>query len=178
VLVTVPATTIARVSDESGDLHGYGPIDPDTARAIAATAPTFLRVLTHPITGQPTIITRHWGRAATTTLHPTSRRDLTGRDRYSAAPDLRLVLAAIDETCRFPHCGRRANRCELDHTTDWAHGGTTTPDNLTYLCSRHHHLKHDTRWSVETDPDRPRHLNWTSPHGRRYSTTPPHEPPG
>ncbi|MFB2600005.1 DUF222 domain-containing protein [Herbiconiux sp. P17] len=180
VLVTIPATTIAGTSDEPGELHGYGPIDPDTARQIAATAPTFLRVLTRPVTGEPTVVTRHWGRAVADhlTTSSASGRDESGRDRYSAPPELRLVLAAIDQTCRFPGCGRRANRCELDHTTDWAHGGATTPENLTYLCSRHHHLKHDTRWNVEADPERPRHLNWRSPHGREYSTAPPRAPSG
>ncbi|WP_382308560.1 DUF222 domain-containing protein [Herbiconiux sp. UC225_62] len=171
VLVTVPAATIAGLSDQPGDLHGYGPIDPGTARAIAATAPTFLRVLTHPTTREPTMITRHWGRPVAD--HPT---DGDGRDRYSAPPELRLVLAAIDQTCRFPGCSRRANRCELDHTRDWAHHGTTTPENLTYLCSRHHHLKHETRWTVHPHPDRPRHLNWRSPHGRNYTTAPPPAP--
>ncbi|MCS5719138.1 HNH endonuclease [Herbiconiux sp. CPCC 205763] len=247
VLVTIPAATVAGASDEPGDLHGYGPIDADTARQIAATAPTFLRVLTHPVTGEPKMVTRHWGRAAAdhlptngatprttsagrrtgtaaplitcatrptsgtgrhaegTTLpttgtgrhtaethptadtgrhtdggtHPTTgagRHDETGRDRYSAPPELRLVLAAIDQTCRFPGCGHRANRCELDHTRDWAHGGGTTAENLTYLCSRHHHLKHDTGWTVKPDPDRPRHLNWRSPHGRHHHTAPPRAP--
>ncbi|WP_382305249.1 DUF222 domain-containing protein [Herbiconiux sp. UC225_62] len=194
VLVTIPAATVAGVSDQPGDLHGYGPIDPDTARAIAATAPTFLRVLTHPTTREPTMITRHWGRAAAdhpdTTGTPaggvpidgtpaadhSDAGDGDGRDRYSASPELRLVLAAIDQTCRFPGCSRRANRCELDHTRDWAHHGTTTPDNLTYLCSRHHHLKHETRWTVHPHPDRPRHLNWQSPHGRQHTTAPPPAP--
>ncbi|SDY85747.1 HNH endonuclease signature motif containing protein [Herbiconiux ginsengi] len=215
VLVTVPATTIAGTTDQPGDLHGYGPIDPDTARAIAATAPTFLRILTHPVTREPTMITRHRGRpvadhpttstptagdrlpradadadSATEAAAPTDQRptggapvgshpdagDGSGRERYSAAPELRLVLAAIDQTCRFPGCNRRANRCELDHTMDWAHGGTTTPESLTYLCPRHHHLKHNTRWTVEPDPDRPRHLNWRSPHGRQHTTAPPPPP--
>ncbi|WP_382308101.1 DUF222 domain-containing protein [Herbiconiux sp. UC225_62] len=206
VLVTIPAATVAGVSDQPGDLHGYGPIDPDTARAIAATAPTFLRVLTHPTTREPTMITRHWGRPIAdhpatgtptsgdsdtsgttgTSVTPTTdgapvgghpdARVGGGRDRYSAPPELRLVLAAIDQTCRFPGCSRRANRCELDHTRDWAHHGTTTPDNLTYLCSRHHHLKHETRWTVHPHPNRPRHLNWQSPHGRNYTTAPPPAP--
>ncbi|MCS5719507.1 HNH endonuclease [Herbiconiux sp. CPCC 205763] len=210
VLVTVPAATVAGASDEPGELHGYGPIDADTARQIAATAPTFLRVLTHPVTGEPTMVTRHWGRATADHLptrdaatHPTTDatrpssaarptggggaalpttgadgHDEAGRDRYSASPELRLVLAAIDQTCRFPGCGRRANRCELDHTHDWAHGGATTAENLTYLCSRHHHLKHDTGWTVKPDPDRPRHLNWRSPHGRHHHTAPPRAPSG
>ncbi len=170
VIITAPAATIAGVSEEPGQLHGYGPIDPDTTRQIAATAPTFLRTLTHPVTGQPTMITRHWGRAAADNLHPPAR------DRYSAPPELRLVLATIDETCRFPNCNRRANRCELDHTHDWAHGGETTAENLAYLCSRHHHLKHETGWTVKTHPNQPRHLNWTSPHGRKHTTAPPNTP--
>ena len=163
VMVTVPAATIAG-SDAPAELHGYGPIDADTARRIAATAPTFLRVLTHPHTGEPAMVTRHHGRAIAD--------GFTGRERYSAAPALRTVLAAADETCRFPNCGRRASRCELDHTRDWALGGQTTPENLAHLCSRHHHLKHAGRWKVQPDPDHSRHLTWRSPGGKTYVTTP------
>ncbi|MFB2599680.1 HNH endonuclease signature motif containing protein [Herbiconiux sp. P17] len=129
----------------------------------------------HPTTGATCLTT---GTADPVPTAGSDGRDDTGPDRYSASPELRLVLAAIDQTCRFPGCSRRANRCELDHTQDWAHGGTTHPENLTYLCSRHHHLKHDTGWTVQPDPDQPRHLNWRSPHGRQYTTAPPRAPSG
>lgn len=131
VIVTVPAATIANVAREPGALHGYGPIDPGTARAIAATAPTFLRALVHPDTGDTISVLRR---------------------RYRPTGDLRTALIVADETCRFPGCGRRASGCELDHTRDWALGGDTSPANLAHLCSRHHHLKHDHSWRVEVAP--------------------------
>nr|WP_104195330.1 DUF222 domain-containing protein [Cryobacterium sp. M25] len=51
VHVTVPVMTLLGHSEQPGHLEGYGPIDPDTAREIAAGAPGFIRILTHPETG-------------------------------------------------------------------------------------------------------------------------------
>lgn len=151
VIITVPALTIAGDDTQAGDLHGYGPIDPATARELAATAPTFLRALTAPDTGEICTVTRR---------------------RYRPTAELRTVLAIDDQTCRFPGCRRRATACELDHTVDWADGGPTTPENLAHLCPKHHHLKHSTAWRVDPDPTGGRGLHWTSPAGTRYTTTP------
>jgi hypothetical protein len=140
--------------DPLAELHGYGPIDPATARRIAAAAPTFLRVLTHPVTGD--VI------------------ETAGRYRIPTA--LREVLIVADEHCRFPGCGRRAARCELDHTVDWAQGGRSTASNLAHLCTSHHHLKHDGGWQVARPPDTgpaSRTLEWRSPLGATYRTSPP-----
>lgn len=179
VILTAPAATIAGVSDEPGDLHGYGAIDPATTRLIAAAAPSFFRVLTDPVSTAPVHVTRRRGRPVADYPILTDEHSVpTGRERYSAPPDLRFVLAVDDETCRFPHCGRRANRCELDHTLDWALGGTTTPGNLAYLCRKHHHLKHESDWSVSSTPNKPRHLTWVSPIGREYTTAPARSPGG
>jgi hypothetical protein len=93
-------------------------------------------------------------------------------NRYSASPIVRTALALLDETCRFPGCGRRADRCELDHTQAWSGGGRTTPANLAHLCSRHHHLKHEGGWRVTPFRDGTRALTWTSPRGATYTTTP------
>ncbi|MCS5722248.1 HNH endonuclease [Herbiconiux sp. CPCC 203407] len=166
VIVTVPAVVLAGCesdptdslpsipADPPAELHGYGPIDPGTARRIAAAAPTFLRVLTHPATGD--VI------------------ETAGRYRIPTA--LREVLVVADEHCRFPGCGRRAARCELDHTVDWAHGGRSTASNLAHLCTSHHHLKHEGGWQVARPPDTgpaSRTLEWRSPLGATYRTTPP-----
>ncbi|WP_291052566.1 HNH endonuclease signature motif containing protein, partial [Herbiconiux sp.] len=94
------------------------------------------------------------------------------RRRYRPTAELRTVLTIDDQTCRFPGCRRRATACELDHTVDWAHGGSTTPDNLAHLCPKHHHLKHSTGWRVQPDPTGNRTLHWTSPGGTTYTTTP------
>ncbi|MGA1836186.1 DUF222 domain-containing protein [Herbiconiux sp. 11R-BC] len=149
LMVTVPVLTLLQHADEPGELHGYGPIPPSTARRLAARAPSFLRILTHPDTGETLSV---------------------GRERYRPPADLRLALIAEDETCRFPGCRRRAARCELDHTHDWATGGATSRDNLAHLCPKHHHLKHDTAWTVRPGPART--LTWTSPTGREHTTQP------
>src|SRR5690606_16807608 len=71
-----------------------------------------------------------------------------GRESYTVPSGLRAALARRDATCRFPGCGVAADRADLDHTTDWADGGTTNADNLAHLCRKHHVLKHQTGWSV------------------------------
>jgi len=86
--------------------------------------------------------------------------------------DLRAALVTRDETCRFPGCGRAAEQCEVDHVTDWAHGGRTDATNLAMLCPKHHHLKHETGWSSAPGPE-PGTIEWRSPTGRRYSSDPP-----
>ncbi|WP_081448088.1 HNH endonuclease signature motif containing protein [Sanguibacter keddieii] len=130
VAVTIPVMTLLGHSDEPGDLAGHGPIDAHTARRLAAQAPSFLRILTHPETG--TVLS-------------------VGRDRYAVPADLKSWLRIRDETCRFPGCSRRAQRCDIDHVKDWAHGGTTDHHNLIHLCRHHHRLKHTT-WTVRTEP--------------------------
>lgn len=157
VLVTVPALTLldragATPSGGLAELEGYGPIDDETARRLAAHAPSFTRLLTHPETGAVLSV---------------------GRDRYAVPADLKLWLRVRDGTCRFPGCGRSAASSDLDHTVDWQYGGTTDHDNLAHLCASHHRLKHHTRW-------RPRHvgggaLQWTAPSGREYRTQPARE---
>jgi len=51
VFLTVPVMTLLGHSDEPAILDGYGPIDHGTAFELAAQAPSFIRVLTHPETG-------------------------------------------------------------------------------------------------------------------------------
>ncbi len=149
VLVTVPVLTLLGRSSEPAVLEGYGPIDIDTARELAAGAPGFVRILTHPETG------------AVLSL---------GRDRYTIPPDLRAWLRMRDETCRAPGCGAPARRCDLDHTKDWQYHGLTNHDNLSHLCPKHHDQKHHTKWTVEHLGDGD--LQWISPTGHRYVTEP------
>lgn len=149
VFVTVPALTLLEREDDPAELDGYGPIDPAMARELAAQAPSFIRLLTHPETGAVLSV---------------------GRDRYTVPADLRRALELRDETCRFPGCNRRAIDCEIDHTHDWQFGGATEISNLACLCAPHHRLKHLTRWSVEQGDDGT--MTWTSPLGRQYVTRP------
>lgn len=149
VLVTVPVLTLLGKGDEPAELEGYGPIDRVTALKLAAKAPSFTRLLTHPETGAVLSV---------------------GRNSYAVPADLRTWLRVRDGTCRFPGCSRAARNCEIDHTEDWQHGNGTNHDNLAHLCPAHHHLKHQTGWAVRQTGAGV--LEWTSPNGRVYSTEP------
>ena len=153
VLVTVPVLTLldrtGTASQPVTVLEGYGPISDDVARRLAAHAPSFVRLLTHPETG--TVLS-------------------VGRDRYAVPRDLKLWLRVRDETCRFPGCGRSAAHADIDHTVDWQHEGATRHDNLAHLCEAHHRLKHQTAWQVSQAGGGAR--DWRAPSGRRYRTEP------
>lgn len=149
VLVTVPVLSLLGASEAPATLEGYGPISNDVARKLAAHAPSFVRLLTHPETG--TVLS-------------------VGRERYAVPRDLKLWLRIRDETCRFPGCGRAAVNADLDHTVDWQHEGATRHDNLAHLCEAHHRLKHQTAWRVNQAGGGA--LEWRAPSGKVYRTEP------
>lgn len=155
VYVTVPVLTFLRHTDESAELDGYGPIDAETARELAAHARSWQHILTHPETGAYL----SYGRAC-----------------YRVPADLAGYLRVRDGVCRFPGCSRRAAGCDLDHTRDWAAGGATRHDNLAAVCRKHHRLKHHTGWRMSQMPGGD--IRWTSPAGREHATSPdqPFEP--
>ncbi|MEO5921984.1 MAG: DUF222 domain-containing protein [Pseudolysinimonas sp.] len=150
VAVTVPVMTLLGRSDEPGTLDGYGPIDARTARELAGHAPSFTRLLVHPVS------------SAVLDLDRTS---------YRVPADLKRWLAVRDRTCTFPGCGRAASGSDIDHTVPWHRGGATTAENLAHLCRHHHRLKHQTRWQVKQVPDR--RPEWTSPTGHVREGDPP-----
>ncbi|GAA1720365.1 hypothetical protein GCM10009809_15140 [Isoptericola hypogeus] len=149
VHVTVPITTLTGTSEDSAILDGAIPLDPETARQLAAHAPTLRRILTDPVTGAMLTVDRR---------------------SYVVPADLRAFLTQRDVTCRFPGCRIPARSCDVDHTLAWVDGGPTDAQNLAHLCRRHHTLKHESRWAVEQLDHGV--LAWTSPRGRTYLTTP------
>ena len=148
VQITVPVLTLADDGDEPALLSGSGPIDPETARTLAAGAPGWDRLMVHPRTGLP-----------------------LGVDRYRPSEEQRRFLRARDERCRFPGCTQKPWRCDADHTVDHAHGGETSVENLAHLCRRHHTVKHQTAWTVTQRPGGV--LLWRGPTGRTYPDRPP-----
>lgn len=149
VVVTVPVLSLLGHSDEPAELEGFGPIDIETAKLLAANAPSFVRVLTHPDTGAVLSV---------------------GRDRYRLPEDLRRAVQLRDVTCRFPGCRRPARRCDVDHVVAWADGGATADCNLECLCEKHHRLKHAMGWTPTLEPDGA--VRWRSPLGLTYWTAP------
>jgi hypothetical protein len=147
--VTVPVLTLLGLDDEPAELDGYGPIDADTARRLAAHAPSMRRILVHPETGVALSY---------------------GREHYRAPADLDGFVRVRDGRCRFPGCSRRAERADLDHTTAWTRNGHTDASNLAALCRHHHRLKHESGWRVLQEPGGV--MRWTSPAGHVLRTLP------
>jgi hypothetical protein len=150
VAVTVPVLALLGHDDEGGTLDGYGPIDPATARELAAEAPSFTRILTHPV--------------SSTVLD-------VDRTTYRPPADLARWLRVRDVECGFIGCGRVAANCDIDHTVPWAAGGHTSADNLMHLCRHHHRLKHESGWSVTRGQDG--RAVWRSPTGLVRTADPP-----
>ena len=149
VQITVPALSMAGVSDAPATLDGYGPIDPETAARIAVNAPSFTRILVQPETGAVLSV---------------------GRNQYRVPADLQRAVRFRDGTCRAPGCGRRARACDLDHSVAWEDGGTTDVGNLACLCRHHHRMKHLPGWNLDHQPGGV--LEWTTPDGKQYRTEP------
>jgi len=149
VFVTVPVLSLLGKSDVPANLDGYGPIAISTAKELAAEAPSFVRILTHPETGAVLSV---------------------GRERYRCPEDLKNAKRVRDGTCGMPTCSRPAEFCDLDHIVDWALDGTTSLNNLAFVCRGHHTLKHATRWGYTAHPDAG--YEWTTPAGKRYKNHP------
>ncbi|KAF2411688.1 hypothetical protein B1729_19010 [Microbacterium sp. B35-04] len=130
VAITVPVMTLLGLDDEPATLDGYGPIDIETARRLAGEASSWVRILTHPISG--------------TVLD-------VDRTTYRVPKALRRWLGVRDPVCIGPGCTRPARNCDIDHRIDWQYGGATADTNLGPLCEPHHVIKSKSRWTLYRD---------------------------
>jgi len=151
VRITIPALTLLDHGDEPATLDGYGPIPLDAAKELAAGASSWIRVLTHPVTG---------------TIVDVDRR------MYKVPADIRRLLHTLHPTCVFPGCSRPADDCDYDHRRRWADGGRTSLSNGQPLDARHHSIKDETLWHSELDAHTGR-VTWTSPSGYPIDEDPP-----
>src|SRR5690606_10717212 len=92
--LTVPVLALLGQSDELPTLEGVGPIDLDTAKRLAGSQKTYIRVLTDPIKG--TVVD-------------------VDRTKYKVPKAMRRLLQLRDRTCTAPGCNRRAASCDIDH---------------------------------------------------------------
>lgn len=122
-------------------LNGTMLVDTATARWFAAGLSMWQRLFTDPLTGMPIAV-----------------------DSYRPTKAQRDWLAARDMHCRSPWCSLPAHRSDVDHTDDWALGGTTSIDNLEFLCRGDHVLRHNSRWQIDQLPGGV--IRWTSPIGQ------------
>jgi len=182
VHITVPVLAMLGQSPEPASLDGYGPIPMSQAIELAAVAPSFTRILTHPETGAVLSV---------------------GRDSYRVPKDLARWIRTRDGVCRYPMCDRPAKNGDIDHTIPWTpakwrpQGGETRADNLECLCEGHHVEKHalmingwgmpiGEAWGIAHEKDTNGHTTgviiWTTPTGHTYRSEPdlimePYRPP-
>jgi hypothetical protein len=88
---------------------------------------------------------------------------LPGRRSRSIPPSIRRAITLRDRGCAFPGCthGRFLHGHHIQH---WLHGGATTMNNLSLLCTHHHHLVHEGGWSVARMADG--ELRFRAPDGK------------
>lgn len=155
VRVIVPVDTLLGLADLPGEIEGYGPIDPEFARTLAADA-DWIRWVTDGV--EDVLIDE-------------------GRRRYPGAR-LARFLRARDRRCKHPACGVRSSRCDADHLpVAYAEGGRTSAETMAPTCPRHNRQRAASGWQVadEVPRDPMSHPTpvWTSPLGRQYQSPPP-----
>ncbi|HJR98081.1 MAG TPA: DUF222 domain-containing protein [Actinomycetota bacterium] len=96
---------------------------------------------------------------------------IAGLGRMSREPTAWMMrqLRHRDGGCRFPGCDAR-RFTQAHHIEWWSRGGATDLDNLALICSFHHRLLHEHRWSIERADDG--ELVWRRPGGVRYRAGP------
>jgi len=151
LVVHVDATALTHDTQGRCELQDGPVISPETARRLGCDATTLT-------------ITRQHGR----TLK-------LGRTHRTVPPKLRRALEARDNnTCQWPGCANR-HYLHAHHRQHWAHGGHTNLDNLILLCTHHHRLLHEGRYTITGD--RRHGIHFRTPHGTAV-TAAPRPPPG
>jgi hypothetical protein len=153
--VSITMESLVGLSEEPGDLAGFGPVIADVARRIAEDGNGKFRVIVFDeATGDPTHM-------VTPTRQPTAQQ--------------RRRIQTRDRTCVFPGCRMPSRRCDIDHTVAVADGGITCDCNLAPLCRHDHCIKHQHGWTYQKLPDG--QWQWTTRLGHTYTTIPSRAPP-
>ncbi|MCL2466289.1 MAG: HNH endonuclease [Micrococcales bacterium] len=144
VNVTISAESLLGITDEPAHIPGVGTIDAVTARALAHQG-IWRRIVTDPLSGAIIDV---------------------GRTKYRPPAALAAHVAARDPHCVCGTCTQPAQLCDLDHTTEWRDGGTTSTSNLAPLCRASHTLKTDGYMTLTVAG--PGQYQWTTPLGNTY----------
>jgi hypothetical protein len=93
-----------------------------------------------------------------------------GRESRIFSSAQRKALAARDQGCRFPGCGRPPAHTDGHHLVPWARGGATDLSNGLLLCRFHHRRVHEGGWTItatSTDNGANERLTFVGPRGQR-----------
>ena len=124
-------------------------LDADTARKLADTHGTTLRL----------------------TVHDHGRVVGIGQATSKVPGWLAEATLAIHDTCTAPGCAVAARLCDTDHAQPWSADGYTDIDNLAPLCATDNRAKEPDGWHCTQHPDGRR--TWThKPTGLTTTTIP------
>ncbi|RIX27602.1 HNH endonuclease signature motif containing protein [Amnibacterium setariae] len=153
LILTVPALAWLGKTKEQAQLTGYGPIDLETAKALAGAAASFIRVLTDPVTGV---------------------RLTMDRKVYAPPADLARWVRIRDGRSRFPGSTIAPHLADIDHAREWQHGGTTDAANLVTLGRTDHNLK-SAGLFIEGPVEDDGTVGWNEAWGHHFAD-PPNDP--
>ncbi len=80
--------------------------------------------------------------------HHSARPLYLGRAKRIASADQRIVLHARHRGCTAPGCDMPGYLSEVHHVDEWAAGGNTDIDCLTFGCRQHHELATTGGWKT------------------------------
>jgi len=158
VQVIVTLSTLLGLDRGVGLIPGWGAVSAQQAQDLALQLGSiWKRIVTDPVTG----------RAIEATA-----------GSYTVPAGMAEQVKVRDGTCRAPGCEIPTQRCDLDHTQEWATtsndadgaGGPTAETNLVALHRGHHNLKTSGFWDSDQSPDGT--LSWTTATGRTFTTYP------
>lgn len=150
--VTISADTLIGDDYRDAELGKHGPVSASLARWLAWSPDArWRRLVIDPLTGCLIDANAH---------------------AYKIPARVKRVVRLRDRICRFPGCARPAEYTDTDHIIPWAKGGKTRAVDLGGECRRHHLVKTHSAWTVQHNPNSPRHdMIWTSPLGTVHMTT-------
>ncbi|MBP2414919.1 hypothetical protein JOF48_003718 [Arthrobacter stackebrandtii] len=173
-ILTVPILSLFGLTNEPAEIAGPqgGLLPASIARELTARAPSLLRILNDPVTGDAL------------PLHP---------QRYTLNKTEKAALRALRSGCYVPNCTNPVMETDLDHLRAFEFGGASTIANLAPACETHHrmrHLKDDKNkngqrrtineperqhitlrgWTPQPTPDG--RVGWITPTGRYQPPTP------
>jgi len=147
--ITVDLETLSGLTENPGELAGFGPVIADIARQVTAQQDK-----------------AEWRYTVT---DPDNRVVHTGTTTRRPTTALKRLVQAQHRTCVFPGCRMPSGDCDLDHTVAVKDGGPTTDNNLAPLCRHHHRAKHQVPWKPRRLPNGDH--QFTSPLGHTYITS-------
>jgi hypothetical protein len=83
----------------------------------------------------------------------TQRPLYLGRSKRIATGDQRLVLHGLERGCTAPGCDVPGYHTEIHHIDEWADGGNTDIDKLTFACKTEHPLIKPGGWRTRKRKD-------------------------